>query len=149
MGILSTYELCAIPPIRRRATQRAYELVVQEDENTAYQTLGPVSKMFNQVARFHHDGIEHESYKMHMIKRQDFMWLGPEGLRMTGTNGSQLWDLAFITQALAETGLAEDEENQGDLIKALEWLDVAQIRENPKHYKSAYRHRSKGAWGFR
>ncbi|KAH8832610.1 terpenoid cyclases/protein prenyltransferase alpha-alpha toroid [Flagelloscypha sp. PMI_526] len=116
MGILSTYELCAIPPIRRRATQRAYELVVQEDENTAYQTLGPVSKMFNQ------------SYKMHMIKRQDFMWLGPEGLRMTGTNGSQLWDLAFITQALAETGLAEDEENQGDLIKALGM--------NPKHYNT-------------
>ena len=30
----------------------------------------------------------------------------------------------------------------------LDWLDKAQIRENPKHYGQDYRHRSKGAWAF-
>ena len=65
-----------------------------------------------------------------------------------GTNGSQLWDIAFITQALVETGLGDDPDNRESMLKALDWLDKCQIRENPKHYESAYRHRTKGAWPF-
>lgn len=30
----------------------------------------------------------------------------------------------------------------------LKWLDETQIRENPKHFKEAYRHPTKGAWPF-
>jgi len=74
-----------------------------EDENTGYQTLAPVSNMFNLIARFHVEGSDCFSYKEHMLKRQDFMWIGPEGV-MCGTNGSQLWDAAFTTQAMLETG---------------------------------------------
>ena len=148
-AILSVYELCTLPPFRRAGLERAYQLVVMEDENTGYQTLGPVSKMFNLVARFHAEGTDCFSYKEHMFKRQDFMWLGSEGMMMCGTNGSQLWDAAFITQAMIETGLAEEEENAETMVKALEWLDQAQIRGNPKHFEAAYRHTSKGAWGFR
>lgn len=120
-----------------------------EDENTGYQTLGPVSKMFNLISRFHVEGAESFAYREHMLKRKDFMWIGSQGMMMCGTNGSQLWDTAFITQAMVETGLATEEENKESMVKALEWLDQAQIRENPKHYKEAYRHTSKGAWGFR
>ena len=65
-----------------------------------------------------------------------------------GTNGSQLWDISFITQAMVESGLAEEEENREALLKALGWLDRCQIRENPKHYESAYRQSTKGAWPF-
>ncbi|KAI6044261.1 terpenoid cyclases/protein prenyltransferase alpha-alpha toroid [Pisolithus marmoratus] len=129
-AIVGMYEGCAIPAARKAALKRAYELVVYEDENTEYQTIGPVSKMMNSVCRF--------VYKQHAIKRADFMWLGPDGMRMCGTNGSQLWDI----------GLANDDENKESLGKALEWLDVCQIRDNPKHYESAYRHRTKGAWPF-
>ncbi|KAF9526128.1 terpenoid cyclases/protein prenyltransferase alpha-alpha toroid [Crepidotus variabilis] len=147
-SILSVYELCTIPPLRRAGLKRAYQLIVMEDENTGYQTLGPVSKMFNLIARFHAEGSDSFSYKEHMLKRKDFMWIGAEGMMMCGTNGSQLWDVGFIVQALVETGLAEEEENKESLVKALEWLDQAQIRTNPKHYKEAYRHTTKGAWGF-
>ncbi|KAF9054597.1 terpenoid cyclases/protein prenyltransferase alpha-alpha toroid [Panaeolus papilionaceus] len=147
-AILGVYEQCTIPPLRRAGLKRAYELICMEDDNTAYQTLGPVSKMFNLIARFHAEGRDTESWKMHRIKRQDFMWMGAEGMMMCGTNGSQLWDIGFITQALVETGLAEEEEFKPSLIKALEWLDQAQIRKDPMHYKAAYRHTTKGAWGF-
>ncbi|KAJ3576453.1 hypothetical protein NP233_g413 [Leucocoprinus birnbaumii] len=146
--VLAGYEQCIIPPLRSAAVKKAYDLIVYEDENTDYQTLGPVSKMFNLVARAHAEGPESHAYKMHEIKRQDFMWLGEDGMRMCGTNGSQLWDLGFITQALVETGLAKLDENRDSLIKALEWLDEAQIRDNPKHYRTSYRHTTKGAWGF-
>jgi len=143
------YEWCTVPPLRRAGVNRAYELVVLEDENTDYQTLAPVSKMFNLVARVHAEGTQSEAYKQHMIKRQDFMWMGAEGMMMCGTNGSQLWDIGFITQALVETGLAYEEENKESLLKALEWLDEAQIQNNPKHHHTSYRHATKGAWGFR
>ncbi|RDB23551.1 Lanosterol synthase [Hypsizygus marmoreus] len=143
---LSSYEHCTLPPLRRTAIDRAYELVVFEDENTEYQTLGPVSKMFNLIVRTHRDGPESDAYKQHLIKRQDFMWMGAEGMMMCGTNGSQLWDIGFIMQALVETGLANEEENRESCVKALEWLDEAQMREDPKHLE--YRHSTKGAWGF-
>jgi lanosterol synthase len=147
--VLTNYEHCTIPPLRRASVQRAYELIVLEDENTDYQTLGPVSKMFNLVARAHAEGPDSEAYKMHKIKRQDFMWIGKDGMMMCGTNGSQLWDTGFIAQALVETGLAEQEENKESLIRALEWLDQAQMREDPVHHHTSYRHATKGAWGFR
>jgi len=148
-AVLSVYELCTLPPLRRAGLKRAYQLIVMEDENTGYQTLGPVSKMFNLIARFHVEGADSFAYKQHMLRRKDFMWTGAEGMMMCGTNGSQLWDTGFITQALVETGLAVEEENKESLIKALQWLDQAQIRENPKYYEEAYRHTSLGAWGFR
>lgn len=146
--VLGMYEGCAISPLRNAALKRSYELIVYEDENTEYQTIGPVSKMVNLLCRFYTEGADNEVYKQHAIKRADFMWLGAEGMMMCGTNGSQLWDIGFISQALVETGLAEEEENGESLRKALGWLDVCQIRDNPKHYKTAYRHRSKGAWPF-
>ena len=147
--VLSVYEQCTLPPLRLSGMARAYELVVLEDENTDYQTLGPVSKMFNLIVRAIVDGPDSDAYKQHKIKRQDFMWLGSEGMMMCGTNGSQLWDVGFITQAMVETGLAAEEENRESLVKALEWLDEAQMRTDPKHYHTSYRHSTKGAWGFR
>jgi squalene cyclase len=53
---------------------------------------------------------------------------------MSSTNGSQLWDLGFITQALVESGLAQtdDPSTRDSVVKALEWIDRCQILENPK-----------------
>jgi lanosterol synthase len=105
--------------------------------------------MVNLICRAHVEGPESEAFKQHEIKRHDFMWLGKDGMMMCGTNGSQLWDAAFITQALVETGLANEEDNKPSLIKALHWLEQGQMLDNPKHYETSYRHTTKGAWGFR
>jgi lanosterol synthase len=137
-----------VPALRQAALDRCYYLIVLEDENTSYQTLGPVSKMMNLIARYHRDGPDSESYKQHMEKRQDFMWLGAEGMMMCGTNGSQLWDIGFVIQALVESGLGGEPAYRESLIKALEWLDDCQIKENPKHFETSYRHCTKGAWPF-
>jgi lanosterol synthase len=147
-SILSAYESCTIPPLRQAGLAKAYQLVVMEDENTSYQTLGPVSKMMNLICRTVVEGIGSEAWKMHALKRKDFMWIGSDGMRMCGTNGSQLWDIAFISQALVETGLAEEEGVKEHTIRALKWLEESQIQENPPFYLSAYRQRTKGAWPF-
>jgi lanosterol synthase len=74
------------------------------------------------------------------------MWMTRDGMLVTGTNGSQLWDTAFAAQALVETGLADEQEYRESATKILEWLDHAQIQENPKHHHTAYRQATKGAW---
>ncbi|KAF5345689.1 hypothetical protein D9758_013074 [Tetrapyrgos nigripes] len=130
--ILSSYELCSIPPLRRAALDKAYKLVVMDDENTSYQTLAPVGKMFNLVARVYTEGRSSDAWRLHEEK----------------TCRLYLWDIGFIAQAVCETGLAEMEENRTSLLKALEWLEGGQMVEDPKWYKEAYRHRTKGAWGF-
>lgn len=147
-SIVGAYEQCIIPPVRNAALKRIYDLIVKEDENTSYQDLGPVNKMMNVVARTVVEGRDSEAYAQHKLKRRDFLWIGPNGMSMSGTNGVQLWDLAFIIQALVESGLATEEENKESLLKALQWLDESQIQDNPKHFESAYRHRTKGAWPF-
>nr|APO20484.1 lanosterol synthase [Ganoderma lucidum] len=142
------YESCALPPLRRAAIRRCYELVVLEDENTDCQDLGPVNKMMNQIVRVHAEGREGAGAKRHLERRHDFMWMGAEGMMMCGTNGSQLWDIGFMAQALIETGLGAEDEFRESALRALQWLDNCQIRENPKHYRTAYRHQTKGAWPF-
>lgn len=149
MSIAGVYEQCVPPPIRKAGVKRAYELLEMDDENTGYHTIAPVSKMMATVARFHANGKNSEAWRGHECTRGDYMWMGPEGLRVTGTNGSQLWDVAFITQAVAETRLAEEEGNQESMKKALKWLDDQQLRKDPVHLERAYRHGSVGAWAFR
>jgi lanosterol synthase len=138
----------ALPGVRDAGLAFVYNLVKMEDANTAYQTIGPVSKMMNLLVRFVAEGPDSDSYRAHKIKRQDFMWLGAQGMMMTGTNGSQLWDTAFVAEALVESGLGAEEQNRGSLVKALEWIDQAQMTEDPQFYKEAYRHSTKGAWPF-
>lgn len=126
--------------------RRAYELIVKEDVNTSYQCLGPVNKMLNYIVRWMVDGPESEAMARHREKLRDFVWMSADGLMMTGTNGSQLWDTSFIAQAMCDAGLARDHRDMCQSILA--WLDATQIRENPTFYRSAYRFATKGAWPF-
>jgi lanosterol synthase len=149
LGVLDPL-ITALPGVRAASLAFVHKLVVMEDENTACQTLGPVSKMLNQLVRFATDGPGSPVMRAHTEKRQDFMWLGAQGMMMTGTNGSQLWDIAFISQAFVESGLADDPtaEVRESLTKALGWLEQSQMTEDPIHYEEAYRHTTKGAWPF-
>jgi lanosterol synthase len=134
--------------MRQWSNDRAYQLIVYEDENTGHQTLGPVSKAFNLVCRYAREGPDSDAFKMHLIKVENFLWMSKDGLMMTGTDGSQLWDLAFMAQAAVETGLANEDGNQKVMLGMLDWLDKAQMRDNPRWYEEGYRHRTKGAWPF-
>ncbi len=53
------------------------------------------------------------------------MWMGLDGMKMNGTNGSQLWDTAFMVQALIETRLREKYKEV--FRRANDFLDVTQV----------------------
>jgi len=124
-------------------------MIVLEDENTGYQTHSALSKMFHLIARTHREGVGSRAYQRHAIKRSDFMWLTKDGMLVSGMNGNQCWDIMIMSEAMIETGLAQQEENKESLLKAFQWLDDAQIREDPLHFDPAYRHSTKGSWPFR
>ncbi|WOO77353.1 Lanosterol synthase [Vanrija pseudolonga] len=151
-NVLHYYEkvprLSCLPSIRRAGLRAAYDQVVYEDENTGFQTIGPVSKPLNLLCRLAKESRDSEAVKRHLTRIDDFLWLSQDGLFMTGTNGSQLWDISFLAQAEVETGLANEPENKESVLSMLDWLDKCQMRANPIHWHDGYRHASKGAWPF-
>ncbi|KAI4126297.1 MAG: hypothetical protein LQ338_003833 [Usnochroma carphineum] len=134
--------------IRRSAEDWAFELIKREDVNTDYANLGPVSAPMNLLACYIHDGPDSYSVERHRQRMHDFLWMKDEGMLMNGTNGVQTWDTSFLIQAVVEAGMAEDPRWKNMLVKALEFLEDQQIREDCREQDVCYRQRRKGAWAF-
>lgn len=134
--------------IRRKGEDWAFELIRREDENTDFANLGPVNGPMNLLACYIHDGPDSYSVERHRQRMHDFLWMKDEGMLMNGTNGVQTWDTSFLIQAVVEAGMAEDPSWKNMLLKALEFLDDQQIRENCRDQDICYRQRRKGAWAF-
>ncbi|KAB8219731.1 terpenoid cyclases/protein prenyltransferase alpha-alpha toroid [Aspergillus novoparasiticus] len=136
------------PALVRRAEEWTWELICMEDKNTDYAGLGPVSNPMNMVACYLHDGPDSYSVRRHRERLNDYMWMKNEGMLMNGTNGVQVWDTSFITQAIVVAGFADDPKWRPMLTKALEFLDNHQLRENVPDQEKCYRQHRKGAWPF-
>ncbi|CAG8578046.1 15768_t:CDS:10 [Cetraspora pellucida] len=107
------------------AIQESYELIKYDDENTEYINLAA-------------EGPDSEAFKLSKEKLIDYL-LVPEGMVMGGMDGTQVWDTAHTAVAINEAGLADDPSNHQSMIKALEFLDDAQIKKNPKDPERCYR----------
>ncbi|PHZ13235.1 lanosterol synthase [Rhizopus microsporus ATCC 52813] len=134
--------------LRDYGLKEAVEQIRMEDENTYYMGIGPVNKAMNWLVWYHHSGKDSLEFKLHVERNAHFLWLGAEGMMMNGTDGTQLWDTAFIAQACAEAGLAKNAIYRENMVKVLEFLDMTQIRENPKDMERCNRQATKGAWPF-
>lgn len=147
--VLGAYAKVAPSFARSAGLAQAYNLVRREDENTGFQCLGPVNKMLNQVVRYAVDGAHSQATRLHREKARDFLWMSKKGLMMCGTNGSQLWDTALVAQAVSSTStLVRNPSIKPSVQAILAWLEDTQITENPQHFRSCYRHATKGAWPF-
>ncbi|TPX32405.1 hypothetical protein SmJEL517_g04428 [Synchytrium microbalum] len=146
---LGIYEKFPIESFRKAGLDAALHQIRTEDENTLFLDLGPVNKVMNMLITFIEDGPTSVSFHKHVDRIADFMWIGGEGMMMNGTNGSQLWDTAFMMQALVESGLAESEPAfKEHVLKALEFLDVTQIKKSAKNHKSCFRFPAEGSFPF-
>ncbi|KAK0636065.1 terpenoid cyclases/protein prenyltransferase alpha-alpha toroid [Bombardia bombarda] len=131
-----------------KAEAWALELIRMEDENTDYADLAPVNAAMNLVCCYIRDGPDSESVRRHRERSHEFLWVKDEGLLCNGTNGVQCWDTAFAIQTVMDAGLTEDPRWRPMLMKALEYLDSQQIRENVKDQAKCYRQQRKGGWAF-
>ncbi|KAH8802428.1 oxidosqualene:lanosterol cyclase-like protein [Xylogone sp. PMI_703] len=127
---------------------RAYRLIQHENENTDYICLGPINISFNLIACYIAEGADSYSVKRLRERTEDYLWVKDDGMLVNGTNGTQVWDTAFLIQAAVKAGCAEDEKWRPMLTKALEFLEDQQIRENIPDQERCYRHQRKGGWPF-
>ncbi|THH04052.1 hypothetical protein EW146_g10277 [Bondarzewia mesenterica] len=143
-----TLESCQFPPLTRRALNATYEQIVMEDENTDYFDLISVSNFLQTICRLHAEGPESAAVQRHLATIKEFIWMGPDGMQVTATNGCQVWDIALISHALVESGLSELPDNQESVRRLLGFLDREQMTENTMHYPKDYRQPTKGGWPF-
>ncbi|XP_027906857.1 cycloartenol synthase-like [Vigna unguiculata] len=132
--------------LREKALRTVMERIHYEDETTRYICLGPVNKVLNMLCCWVEDPNS-EAFKLHLPRVHDYLWVAEDGLKMKGYNGSQLWDAAFIVQAIISTNLTE--EYGPTLRKVHTFIKNTQILENcPGDQNKWFRHISKGSWPF-
>lgn len=100
------------------------------------------------LVRWHVDGPASAVFQEHVSRIPDYLWLGLDGMKMQGTNGSQIWDTAFAIQALLEAGAQHRPEFWSCLQKAHEYLRISQVPDNLPDYQKYYRQMSKGGFSF-
>ncbi|KAG5948957.1 hypothetical protein E4U60_000066 [Claviceps pazoutovae] len=134
--------------IKQWAEDWVSQLVDMEDANTDYLDLAPVNAAMNTVMCYVRDGPDAVSVKRHIERLDECLWVTQEGMLCNGTNGVQCWDTAFLIQGVFAGGLQNDEKWRPMLIRALEYLERQQIRENCVDQEMCYRQPRKGGWPF-
>ncbi|KAG6318898.1 hypothetical protein E4U22_005015 [Claviceps purpurea] len=134
--------------IKEWAEDWVSQLVDMEDANTDYLDLAPVNAAINTVMCYVRDGPDAVSVKRHIERLDECLWVTQEGMLCNGTNGVQCWDTAFLIQGVFAGGLQNDEKWRPMLIRALEYLERQQIRENCVDQEMCYRQPRKGGWPF-
>ncbi|XP_031109634.1 cycloartenol synthase 2-like [Ipomoea triloba] len=132
--------------LRKKALTLAMDHIQQEDETTNYICIGPVNKVLNMICRWIEEP-DSFAIKHHLSRIKDYLWLAEDGMKMTGYNGSQLWDVGFAVQAIVATNLCDEYASM--LRKAHFFINASQIKEDSgMKLRSWYRHSTKGGWPF-
>lgn len=146
--LLNIYESHHSAALRQKAVAELYDHIQADDRFTHCISIGPISKTINMLVRWYVDGPSSAAFQEHVSRIPDYLWIGLDGMKMQGTNGSQLWDTCFAVQAFLEAG-AQDEPTLTECLKqAHHFLDITQIPENPPEYKKYYRQMNKGGFPF-
>ncbi|KAL7881991.1 hypothetical protein AOLI_G00088400 [Acnodon oligacanthus] len=146
--ILNVYEAHHSTTLREKAVKDLYDHIKADDRFTKCISIGPISKTINMLVRWHVDGPSSAVFQEHVSRIPDYLWLGLDGMKMQGTNGSQLWDTAFAAQAFLEAGAQDNPRFTKSLKKAHQFFNVTQIKENPPQYEKYYRQMNKGGFPF-
>uniref|UniRef100_A0A8C0F901 Terpene cyclase/mutase family member n=1 Tax=Bubo bubo TaxID=30461 RepID=A0A8C0F901_BUBBB len=147
-AIMNVYEAHHSTHLRQRAITELYDHIKADDRFTKCISIGPISKTINMLVRWFVDGENSSAFQEHVSRIPDYLWLGLDGMKMQGTNGSQLWDTAFAIQAFLEAEAQKMPEFTSCLQNAHEFLQFTQIPENPPDYQKYYRHMNKGGFPF-
>ncbi len=143
---LNKYEDIRLKGVRRDALKFVLEYVQAEDEQTNYVNIGPVNKVINSICIWHAYGSDSDEFRAHTDRWYDYLWLAEDGMKMSGYNGSQLWDTAFASQAILESDLGKDFSNI--LAQSYKYLETSQVKKEVRNPKRFFRHNSVGGWPF-
>ncbi|KAM0559910.1 hypothetical protein ACHAPJ_003860 [Fusarium lateritium] len=146
---LNVWEAYLCPSfLKRRAESWVSQQIDMQDFNTDYAGIAGTDAPMNTIICYFRDGPESASFKRHIERLQEFLWMTSDGMLINSTNGSQCWDTAFLVQAICRCGFQADERWQPMLSKAYNFLEKQQIRGNCVDQEKCYRQPRKGGWAF-
>jgi len=145
-GFTNGYEKIRPQWLRKKATDYLLKYLNAEDAQTQYLNIGPVSKAINSICIWHAYGKESDAFKKHVARWYDYLWVAEDGMKMSGYNGSQLWDVAFTTRAMLESDLGQLFPKT--LAKSYQFIDNMQIRAEHATHQAFFRHPMIGSWPF-
>uniref|UniRef100_H3DE43 Terpene cyclase/mutase family member n=1 Tax=Tetraodon nigroviridis TaxID=99883 RepID=H3DE43_TETNG len=146
--LLNVYEAHHSTVLRGKAVEELYDHIQADDRFTKCISIGPISKTINMLVRWYVEGPSSPAFQEHVSRIPDYLWLGLDGMKMQGTNGSQLWDTCFAVQAFLEAGAQNIPHLAERLRDAHQFLTFTQIPENPPQYQKYYRQMNKGGFPF-
>ena len=146
IGVANVYENLPLKPIRKKALEFLGQYIDAEDIQTRFVNIGPVNQVINSLAVWHRHGKDSEQFKKHVARWQDYLWVAEDGIKMNGYNGSQLWDVAFASQALLESGMTSEFPQMAQ--RSYQFLDQNQIQHNQFEHTKFFREPSVGGWPF-
>ncbi len=142
----NSYEKVKWPWLRKKATGYILKYLNAEDEQTGYLNIGPVNKAINSICTWHVHGKDSAQFKKHVARWYDYLWVAEDGMKMSGYNGSQLWDTAFSTRAMLESDLGKLFPET--LAKSYQFIDLSQIKAEHSTHAEFFRHPMIGSWPF-
>lgn len=113
--------------LKKRASDYCVQLVLKDLENTDHLAIAPVSNALNAIIIYLEKGRESPEFERFLFRWPDFLYMTPEGMFMCGTNGVQVWDVAFALQYCVVAGLANNKEFHDTLIKGYRFLVRSQF----------------------
>uniref|UniRef100_A0A674MLD4 Terpene cyclase/mutase family member n=1 Tax=Takifugu rubripes TaxID=31033 RepID=A0A674MLD4_TAKRU len=138
--LLNVYEAHHSTTLRGKAVEELYEHIQADDRFTKCISIGPISKTINMLVRWYVEGPSSPAFQEHVARIPDYLWLGLDGMKMQGTNGSQLWDTCFAVQAFLE-------KSQLNVLGTSKLIHdnfiSSKIPENPPEYQKYYRQMNK------
>jgi lanosterol synthase len=142
----NNYEKFKCAWLRKKSTDYILKYLNAEDEQTSYLDIGPVSKAINSICSWHVYGRDSAQFKKHVARWYDYLWVAEDGMKMSGYNGSQLWDTAFATRAMLESDLGKLFPET--IAKSYQFIDLSQIDAEHSTHGEFFRHPMIGSWPF-
>lgn len=146
-SVLTFYEKHLRPNwLKKRASKRVIELVLDDLQNTDWLAIAPISNALNAIVVYVEKGGDSPEFQRFIDRWPDFLYMTPEGLLMCGTNGVQVWDVAFALQYCCVAGLAEHPEFHDMITRGYRFLVRSQF--DTECVPGSFRDRRSGGWPF-
>jgi len=142
---LNAFEKVVPKSWREQALEFTLGHIKHESETTSFIDIGPVNKVLDTIASYAADPTSEHTKKC-IAALPQYLFDGEDGVKMQGYNSSELWDTAFMVEALAATGRINQHLELAQ--KAFRFIDDNQVREDVPEREKYYRDPSKGGWPF-
>ncbi len=145
--LMSGYERFIRPNwLLQRCNDKVYQLIQKECQNTDYLCIAPINFAFNMIVTCHREGAASAAVARFRDRAGDVVFHGPQGMSVMGTNGVQVWDVAFMVQYFLVAGLGDDERYAAAIERGFEFL--VRLQFDTECAPGSFRDKRVGGWPF-